>query len=119
MQILLGDRKKVNRNRPNQLFPYLPSKFPWFRHGSHLHRLIPHFVQIRIQKFRCKAVGTDVFSGFLWGEPLAAVHFVVDMQRLCGSDESRKVTHQRVGRLTLQTLFSSAGYPLPFSSYVP
>lgn len=50
-------------------------------------------------KFRCKAVGTDVFSGFLWGEPLAAVHFVVDMQRLCGSDESRKVAHQRVGRL--------------------
>lgn len=29
----------------------------------------------------------------------AAVHFVVDMQRLCGSDESRKVAHQRVGRL--------------------
>ena len=51
-------KKSTETGRTN-FFPYSPSKFPWFRHGSHLHRLIPHFVQIRIQKFRCKAVGTD------------------------------------------------------------
>ena len=51
-------KKSTETGRTN-FFPYFPSKFPWHSHESHLHRLIPHFVQIRIQKFRCKAVGTD------------------------------------------------------------
>ena len=54
----------------------------WAVFSKLLHfRLIPHFVQIRIQKFRCKAVGADIFSGFLRSKPLATVHFVVDIRK--------------------------------------
>ena len=100
------------KSQPKQaeptFFPYFPSKFPWHSHESHLHRLIPHFVQIRIQKFRCKAVGTDVFSGFLWGEPFAAVHFVVDMQCLCGFPKGQ---HYPPKRSTLSTQKANTFHP--------